>query len=171
MLQQRNLITEDEALRAIHLAESTAERERAQTRLTFDEAVGLQWALVERRYGELSESGPVVEPVSDGLLAAMRQQLPFELTDGQKEVLDVVSAELAASRPMNRMLQGEVGSGKTIVSVMAMLQMVDAGINARCWRRRKSLPPNMLGPFATSWGPWRWPASWVAPSVRRVSRC
>ena len=53
--------------------------------------------------------------------------MPFELTDGQKEVLDVVSAELAASRPMNRMLQGEVGSGKTIVSVMAMLQMVDAG--------------------------------------------
>jgi len=127
ILQQRNLITEDQALRAIHLAESTAERERAQTRLTFDEAVGLQWALVERRYGELSESGPVVEPVSDGLLAAMRQQLPFELTDGQKEVLDVVSAELAVSRPMNRMLQGEVGSGKTIVSVMAMLQMVDAG--------------------------------------------
>ena len=57
----------------------------------------------------------------------MRKQLPFELTDGQKEVLDVVSAELAASRPMNRMLQGEVGSGKTIVSVLAMLQMVDAG--------------------------------------------
>jgi ATP-dependent DNA helicase RecG len=57
----------------------------------------------------------------------MRSQLPFELTDGQKEVLDVVSAELSESRPMNRMLQGEVGSGKTIVSVLAMLQMVDAG--------------------------------------------
>ena len=57
----------------------------------------------------------------------MREQLPFELTDGQKEVLEVVSAELSASRPMNRMLQGEVGSGKTIVSVLAMLQMVDAG--------------------------------------------
>ena len=101
----------------------------------------------------------------------MRQQLPFELTNGQKEVLDVLSAELAASRPMNRMLQGEVGSGKTIVSVMAMLQMVDAGTNAHCWRRRKSLPPNMLGRFATSWGPWRWPASSVAPSVRRGWRC
>ena len=57
----------------------------------------------------------------------MRAQLPFELTNGQKEVLDVLSAELSASRPMNRMLQGEVGSGKTIVSVLAMLQMVDAG--------------------------------------------
>ena len=127
VLQQRNLITEDEALRAIHLAENTAERERAQARLTFDEAVGLQWALVERRYGELSESGPVASSENDGLLTAMRKQLPFELTDGQREVLDVVSAELAASRPMNRMLQGEVGSGKTIVSVLAMLQMIDAG--------------------------------------------
>jgi ATP-dependent DNA helicase RecG len=57
----------------------------------------------------------------------MRQQLPFELTDGQNEVLEVISAELAGNRPMNRMLQGEVGSGKTIVSVLAMLQMVDAG--------------------------------------------
>lgn len=127
ILQQRDLITEDEALRAIHLAENAAERERAQQRLTFDEAVGLQWALVGRRYGELSESGPVAEPVSDGLLSSMRQQLPFELTEGQKEVLQVLSAELSMSRPMNRMLQGEVGSGKTIVSVLAMLQMIDAG--------------------------------------------
>jgi ATP-dependent DNA helicase RecG len=126
-LQQRDLITEDEALRAIHLAENAAERERARARLTFDEAIGLQWALVGRRYSELSESGPVALPVADGLLATMREQLPFELTDGQKEVLEVLSAELTASRPMNRMLQGEVGSGKTIVSVLAMLQMVDAG--------------------------------------------
>ena len=127
VLQQRNLIAEDEALRAIHLAENKTERERAQDRLRFDEAVGLQWALVGRRYSELSESGPVAAPQNNGLLGAMRGQLPFELTDGQKEVLDVVSAELSASRPMNRMLQGEVGSGKTIVSVLAMLQMVDAG--------------------------------------------
>lgn len=127
ILQQRNLISEDAALRAIHLAENTAERERAQTRLTFDEAVGLQWALVGRRHGELSESGPAAPPETDGLLAEMREQLPFELTDGQKEVLEVISAELAGQRPMNRMLQGEVGSGKTIVSVLAMLQMVDAG--------------------------------------------
>lgn len=127
VLRQRNLITEDEALRAIHLAENTAERERAQERLTFDEAVGLQWALVGRRYGELSESGPVAKPVDGGLLSALHEQLPFELTEGQKDVLGVVSAELSASKPMNRMLQGEVGSGKTIVSVLAMLQMIDAG--------------------------------------------
>jgi ATP-dependent DNA helicase RecG len=57
----------------------------------------------------------------------LSRQLPFELTAGQHDVLDVISAELASTRPMHRMLQGEVGSGKTIVSVLAMMQMIDAG--------------------------------------------
>ncbi len=125
--RQRNLISEDEALRAIHLAESDAERQRARERLTFDEAVGLQCALVQRRYGELAESGPSAPRRSDGLAAALIEQLPFELTAGQRDVLDVLSGEIAATRPMNRLLQGEVGSGKTILAVLAMLQMVDAG--------------------------------------------
>ena len=127
ILQQRDLISDDEALRAIHLAENEAERRRARERLTFDEAAGLQWALVARRYGELGESGPVAPRRNDGLAAALMKQLPFELTAGQREVLDVISGELAETRPMNRMLQGEVGSGKTIVSVLAMLQVIDAG--------------------------------------------
>lgn len=126
-LQQHNLITEDEALRAIHTAERSADRDAAVARLTYDEAIGLQWALVGRRHGELSESGPAAPRRDNGLVAAMHRQLPFELTDGQKDVLEVISGELAGTRPMNRMLQGEVGSGKTIVSVLAMLQMVDAG--------------------------------------------
>jgi ATP-dependent DNA helicase RecG len=127
ILRQRNLISEDEALRTIHLAENAIERDRARERLTFDEAVGLQWALVTRRYSEIGESGPPAPRRDDGLAAALLRQLPFELTSGQREVLEVLQAELAGSRPMNRMLQGEVGSGKTIVSVLAMLQMVDAG--------------------------------------------
>lgn len=126
-LREHNLIGEDEALRAIHTAEKVVERDAAIERLTYDEALGLQWALAQRRFGELSEAGPVAATTDDGLVAAMRHQMPFELTEGQKEVLEVLTAELATSRPMNRMLQGEVGSGKTIVSVLAMLQMVDAG--------------------------------------------
>ncbi len=126
-VRDHNLMSEDEALRAVHLAENAAERERAVERLTYDEALGLQWALAARRHSELGESGPPAPPKDDGLLAAMTARLPFELTRGQREVLDVLSEELAASRPMNRMLQGEVGSGKTIVSVLAMLQMIDAG--------------------------------------------
>ena len=120
-------MSEDAALRAIHLAESEAERQRARERLTFDEAVGMQWALAQRRHGVRGASGPSAPPRSDGLFAAMSARLPFELTAGQSEVLDVISAEMTATKPMNRLLQGEVGSGKTIVSVLAMLQMVDAG--------------------------------------------
>jgi ATP-dependent DNA helicase RecG len=126
-LRQHDLIDEDRALRAIHTAERAAERDAAIARLTFDEAIGLQWALVGRRNSELSESGPVAPRHDDGLVGALHERLPFELTDGQQDVLTVISAELATTRPMNRMLQGEVGSGKTIVSVFAMLQMVDAG--------------------------------------------
>lgn len=121
------LVSEDEALRDIHLAESEPRRQRARERLTFDEAVGLQWALVARRHGELSESGPSAPPRPDGLAAELLGRLPFELTAGQRDVLGVLSDGLAATRPLNRLLQGEVGSGKTIVSVLAMLQMVDAG--------------------------------------------
>ncbi|MEX7471687.1 ATP-dependent DNA helicase RecG [Mycobacterium adipatum] len=127
-LQQWNLISEDKALRGVHVSENAVERAAAQERLTYDEAIGLQWALVSRRYGELGETGPAAPLRGDGLAAALQKQLPFELTGGQREVLEVISGELGKTRPMNRMLQGEVGSGKTIVSVLAMLQVVDAGL-------------------------------------------
>ena len=127
LIADHGLMSEDAALRAIHLAEDEAERRRARERLTFDEAVGLQWALVSRRHGELSQSGPPAPPQSAGLVAELLRRLPFELTAGQRETLDVLSDGLAATRPMNRLLQGEVGSGKTIIAVLAMLQMVDAG--------------------------------------------
>ena len=124
---EHDLVSEDTALRDIHTAEKEADRDRARARLTFDEAVGMQWALARRRHSELAQSGPQEPRRPDGLTAALLGALPFELTAGQREVLDVITDELAAAKPMNRLLQGEVGSGKTIVSVLAMLQMVDAG--------------------------------------------
>ncbi|MDD4865785.1 MAG: ATP-dependent DNA helicase RecG [Mycobacterium sp.] len=121
------LVSEDQALRDIHLAESESARRRARERLTFDEAVGLQWALVTRRHSALSESGPPAPPRPGGLASELLHRLPFELTEGQRTVLDVFERELSGTQPMNRLLQGEVGSGKTIVAVLAMLQLVDAG--------------------------------------------
>lgn len=126
-VRQRNLVSEDTALRDIHLAERAVDRDRARQRLTVDEAVGLQWALAVRRHGEEARCGPPAPRRDDGLHAELLGRLPYQLTDGQREVLDEISADLARPRPMNRLLQGEVGSGKTIVSVLAMLQMVDAG--------------------------------------------
>ncbi|CAA0131577.1 ATP-dependent DNA helicase RecG [Mycolicibacterium vanbaalenii] len=154
-VREHDLMSEDEALRAVHLAETSIDRTRAIERLTYDEAIGLQWGLVVRRHSELSDSGPPAPRRDDGLAAAMAAQLPFELTDGQREVLGVISAELTATRPMNRMLQGEVGSGKTIVSVLAMLQMIDAGYQCALLAPTEVLAAQhaqsiraMLGPLA-----------------------
>ncbi len=156
VLSEHGLISEDQALRAIHLAESETERQQARQRLTFDEAVGLQWALVVRRHGELSQSGPPSPPRPDGLAAELLGRLPFELTAGQREVLGVLSAEIGSRRPMNRLLQGEVGSGKTIVSVLAMLQMVDGGYQCALLAPTEVLAAqhlrsirDVLGPLAT----------------------
>src|SRR6195952_1469687 len=86
ILWQRNMASEDEALRAIHLGEREKDRERAREGLALDEAVGLQWALVERRHGELSQTGPSAPPRDGGLAAALGRQLPFDLTAGQRDV-------------------------------------------------------------------------------------
>ncbi len=121
-------MSEDAALRAIHLAENEVEREEASHRLMFDEAVGLQWALAQRRHSELAESGPAAPRRDDGLVAALMDRLPFELTGGSaRGARGDLRLNLRPARPMHRLLQGEVGSGKTIVSALAMLQMVDAG--------------------------------------------
>lgn len=155
VLTARGLISEDQALRDIHLGESAAQRDRARERLTFDEAVGLQWALAVRRNGELSESGPPAPVRTDGLAAELLGRLPFELTAGQCEVLEVLRQELSSNRPMNRLLQGEVGSGKTIVALLAMLQLVDAGYQCALLAPTEVLAAqhmrsirDMLGPLA-----------------------
>ncbi|WP_370333421.1 ATP-dependent DNA helicase RecG [Mycolicibacterium hippocampi] len=154
-VREHDLMSEDEALRAAHLAETNIDRTRAIERLTYDEAIGLQWGLVVRRHSEWSDTGPPAPRRDDGLAAAMADRLPFELTDGQREVLGVISSELTATRPMNRMLQGEVGSGKTIVSVLAMLQMIDAGYQCALLAPTEVLAAQhaqsiraMLGPLA-----------------------
>lgn len=126
-VREHNLMSQDDALRAIHVSENSEERARAVERLTFDEAVGMQWALVATRYSQSREPAPPAPLIAGGLRDRLLGQLPFELTTGQSDVLTTLSEELAATAPMNRMLQGEVGSGKTIVSVLAMLQMIDAG--------------------------------------------
>ncbi|OBJ28954.1 ATP-dependent DNA helicase RecG [Mycolicibacter heraklionensis] len=152
---ERDLLGEDEALRAIHLSENAAERDRARARLAVDEAFGLQWALAMRRNGELSESGSPAPRRDNGMVAELLRRLPFELTAGQRDVLGVFEGELAASRPMNRLLQGEVGSGKTIVALLAMLQLVDAGYQCALLAPTEVLAAqharsirDMLGPLA-----------------------
>jgi len=101
--------------------------ESARERLTFDEAFLLQSLLVLRR-NELRKLNTTSRKViKDGVLDSFDASLPFQLTEGQKAVCDEIEADLAQDHPMHRLLQGEVGSGKTIVALRAMLAVVDSG--------------------------------------------
>ncbi|MFC9787966.1 ATP-dependent DNA helicase RecG [Rhodococcus sp. NPDC127528] len=119
------LIGLDEALRLVHLPETKDEVSRARDRLRFDEAASLQLVLAQRKHAIEARVGPQCPPRTDGLAAEFEKQLPFTLTDGQHAVAEEISADLARPHPMNRLLQGEVGSGKTVVALRAMLQVID----------------------------------------------
>ncbi len=116
-----------EALRGIHAPGGWPDVTRATSRLKWDEAFVLQVVLAQRRAAVRSAPAVPRVPRTDGVLAAFDAALPFELTQGQRDVGEVLAQELARDHPMNRLLQGEVGSGKTLVALRAALAVVDAG--------------------------------------------
>ena len=125
--QEADLIGQPAAYRAIHRPESEDDIRAARDRIQFDEAFGLQLAMARRR-ALAAADGAVPRPrVSGGLLDAFDARLPFELTKGQQEISAQLFADLAAPHPMQRLLQGEVGSGKTVVALRAMLTVIDNG--------------------------------------------
>jgi ATP-dependent DNA helicase RecG len=115
------------ALLDIHRPTSMEDVERAADRLKWDEALTLQLTLAARRRAAALEPGIARPRTSGGLLDAVDAALPFTLTEGQHEVGEELAAELDRDQPMHRLLQGEVGSGKTVVALRAMAQVVDAG--------------------------------------------
>ena len=127
MRNERKLIGLGDALKWIHRPASDEQLDQARERLKWDEALSLQLVLSMQRHEE--RSWPAVPRLEkpDGLLAAFDASLPFTLTDGQKDVSRTIAEELAAGHPMHRLLQGEVGSGKTVLALRAMLTVVDSG--------------------------------------------
>src|SRR3954453_8832208 len=115
------------ALLDIHRPTTTDDVERARHRLKWDEALILQVTLAARRRAAALEPGIARPATAGGLADAVDAALPFALTDGQRAVGEELAAELAREQPMHRLLQGEVGSGKTVVALRAMAQVVDAG--------------------------------------------
>lgn len=115
------------ALRLVHRPEAMGDWTAGWSRLRYDEAFLLQVALARRR-AQVAHLPATPRPARrGGLLEAFEARLPFALTAGQRAVGDEIAAELAGGVPMQRLLQGEVGSGKTVVALRAMLQVVDAG--------------------------------------------
>ncbi len=149
-----NLWPQALALRAIHRPQDRADIGQASKRLKWDEAFVLQAALAQRRHAAAAMPAVPRPSVEDGIAAAFDERLPFTLTDGQRSVGEEIAHDLACAYPMNRLLQGEVGSGKTIVAVRAMLQVVDAGGQAALLAPTEVLAQqhfrsisNMLGPL------------------------
>ncbi|MEU5743190.1 ATP-dependent DNA helicase RecG [Streptomyces tendae] len=123
----RGLVSLPEALLKIHRPHTKADIEDARARLKWDEAFVLQVALARRRHAETQLPAVPRKPGRDGLLTAFDDRLPFTLTDGQQKVSREIFDDLATDHPMHRLLQGEVGSGKTLVALRAMLAVVDSG--------------------------------------------
>jgi ATP-dependent DNA helicase RecG len=116
-----------EALLKIHRPQTKADIADARDRLKWDEAFVLQVALARRRYADTQLPAVARIPAHGGLLDAFDAELPFTLTEGQEKVSKEIFDDLATEHPMHRLLQGEVGSGKTLVALRAMLAVVDAG--------------------------------------------
>ena len=123
----RRLMDRPTSLRQIHRPDSPETLALARRRLAWDEAFAVQVALVQRKVRAASWPARPRPGRPDGLLAAFDAGLPYQLTAGQRTVGDQFAADLATPHPMHRLLQGEVGSGKTLCALRAILQVVDSG--------------------------------------------
>ncbi len=118
-----------EAIRAIHFPESWEARDAAREHLVLSEFFAMQMLIASRRFESSARAGQA-HCGSGALLDKFSKALPFELTTAQRKVISEIRRDLAASYPMNRLLQGDVGSGKTVVAIAAMLLAVEAGYQA-----------------------------------------
>lgn len=125
--RRHGLVGLSQAYERIHSPATYAEVREARQRLKWDEAFTLQVALAQRRRAARTLPGRARPGRPGGLETAFDEQLPFELTAGQRQVGDAIAADLASDHPMHRLLQGDVGSGKTVVALRAMLRVIDSG--------------------------------------------
>lgn len=127
LAEARGLPNAAAALESIHRPTSIAEAMRARDRFRFEEAFIVQAVFAQRRHITSLQRATPRAVAAGGLRERFTAQLPFTLTGGQQAVVDDITEDLVSSRPMHRLLQGEVGSGKTVVALLAMLQVVDSG--------------------------------------------
>ncbi len=153
--QRHDLPTLREAFDLVHTPDTRADVTRGRRRLAWGEALVVQVALAQRRRAADAVAAVPRPPRAGGLLAAFDAALPFARTGGQITVGDEVARDLATPHPMHRLLQGEVGTGKTLVALRGMLQVVDAGGQAALMAPTEVLAAqhvralrDLLGPLA-----------------------
>ena len=115
-----------DALTALHVPRTAEDAELGRKRLAFEELLVLQVGLARRRRGREREQAPALGEPGE-LVSRYRELLPFELTEHQNRAIEEIDADLAQATPMERLLQGEVGSGKTVVALYALLRAVESG--------------------------------------------
>lgn len=142
-----------ECLRQVHFPESWQAMARARRRLAFDECYNLQLRLAQRRRARRHEGQGPSLPRSQRLVPALKASLPFVLTGAQERVLGEIGADLAQPVRMTRLLQGDVGSGKTLVALAAMLQAVEAGYQAALMAPTEILAEQHAATLAALLGP------------------
>ena len=131
IIQKLHLIAHREALKIIHFPRTNEELNQARNRLKFEELFFLQLQLLQLKTNRQSAiKGYVFEKIGDHFNQFYKENLPFELTNAQKKVLREIRRDLALGIQMNRLLQGDVGSGKTIVGLMTMLIALDNNYQA-----------------------------------------
>ena len=131
MLLRHGLMPLREALYNIHFPQSPETLRQAQYRLKFDELLGVQLTIQSRRTARLSRGEGFMMPrVGEAFNTFYRDKLPFPLTSAQQRVIKEIRGDMISGRQMNRLLQGDVGSGKTMVALMSMLLAVDNGYQA-----------------------------------------
>ena len=124
------LVSRFDAFTAIHLPESIADKEQARRRLAFDELLRVQLVLVLRKRAMERDQRGLRHEVGGALVHRFYDALPYPLTDAQRRTIAEIEVDLAAAHPMHRLLQGDVGSGKTVVAVATMLAAVQGGHQA-----------------------------------------
>lgn len=128
ILQRFRLMPRNQAMRLVHLPTNIQDLEAARRRLKFEELFYIQIQLaVQKQHNTRLERGVVFQKVGDLFNSFYKEHLPFELTNAQKRVIREIRADVARGSHMNRLLQGDVGSGKTIVALLAALIAIDNG--------------------------------------------
>jgi ATP-dependent DNA helicase RecG len=127
VLQRNGLLGRHVALRHIHLPDTIAEKEQARRRLAFDELLRVQLVLVMRKRALERDALGFQHVVGGELQRRFHERLPYPLTAAQRRAIAEIEADLAGPHPMHRLLQGDVGSGKTVVAVTALLAAVQGG--------------------------------------------
>jgi ATP-dependent DNA helicase RecG len=130
VLHQYELIDRTSAFRQIHAPESMGDASNARRRLVFDELLRVQLTLVQRKKQLEATTKGITHDASGSLMRHFHDRLPFPLTDAQERAIAEITRDLAGPHPMHRLLQGDVGSGKTVVAVSAMLTAVQGGHQA-----------------------------------------